>query len=114
MANAARLDRPGEAAGHVLLPHELVEPLRSVAAGDYLIGGRFSHAVLRHGGGRSDADERPSAQRDDCLWLLRLGPDQVHRSPSQGPLIGIRAALFCTPPVHQGQRLLHFAAWHPP
>jgi len=38
----------------------------------------------------SDADERPSAQRDDCLWLLRLGPDQVHRPPSQGPLIGTR------------------------
>ncbi|MEI6365700.1 MAG: hypothetical protein WCP23_01275, partial [Planctomycetota bacterium] len=30
---------------------------------------------------KPEADERPTAQRDDCLWLLRLGPDQVHRSP---------------------------------
>src|SRR5438105_7983835 len=39
----------------------------------------------------SALDERPTAQRDDCLWLLRLSPDQIHSSPSRGPLIEGRA-----------------------
>ena len=39
---------------------------------------------------RSVADEGPTAQRADCLWLLDFSPDQVHRSPSRGPLIGDR------------------------
>ena len=30
--------------------------------------------------------ERPTAQEDVCLWLLTFVPDQVRRSPSQGPL----------------------------
>ena len=36
------------------------------------------------------ADERPTAQRGDCLWLLYFYPDQVHRSPLRGPLIRCR------------------------
>src|SRR6185437_14343516 len=40
---------------------------------------------------RSAADERPAAQRADCLWLLDFSPDQVHRSPLRGPLIGSRS-----------------------
>ena len=35
-------------------------------------------------------DERPFAQEDGCLWLLTFVPDQVHRSPSRGSLIGGR------------------------
>ena len=38
------------------------------------------------------ADERPAAQKADCLWLLFFNPDQVHRAPSQGPLIGGRTS----------------------
>src|SRR5262245_39384639 len=45
--------------------------------------------------------ERPDAQRDDCLWLLTFVPDQVHRSPLRGPLMGGRRGykwtLICTP-----------------
>ena len=40
----------------------------------------------------STADERPTAQKADCLWLLFFNPDQVHRAPSQGPLIGGRTS----------------------
>ena len=36
------------------------------------------------------ADERPTAQRADCLWLLDFSPDQVHSAPLRGPLIGRR------------------------
>ena len=32
------------------------------------------------------AGERPTAQRDDRLGLLRFRPDPVHSSPLQGPL----------------------------
>jgi hypothetical protein len=43
VADAARLDGAGEAPGHVLLPHQFVEALRPVAAGDDLVGGWFRH-----------------------------------------------------------------------
>src|SRR6476646_901497 len=36
------------------------------------------------------ADERPTAQRGICLWLLYFYPDQVHRPPLRGPLIRSR------------------------
>lgn len=36
------------------------------------------------------SDERPTAHEEYCLWLLRLSPDQVYRSPLRGPLIGSR------------------------
>ena len=35
-------------------------------------------------------DERPRTPEADCLWLLRLSPDQVRRSPLWGPLAGRR------------------------
>ena len=37
MANPARLNRAGESTGHVLLPHQFVEPLRAIAAGHHLV-----------------------------------------------------------------------------
>src|SRR4029079_17038862 len=37
-------------------------------------------------------DERPTAQKGDCLWLLDFSPDQVHRPPLRGPLIRGRLA----------------------
>ena len=36
------------------------------------------------------SDERPVTPGDDCLWLLTFVPDQIHRSPLQGPLAGCR------------------------
>ena len=64
----------------------------------------------------SASDERPVAQRDDCLWLLTFVPDQVHRSPLRGSLIGDRnawlagsilthAGQFVKAPVWRGRRI---------
>ena len=49
VADPPRLDRAGESAGHVLLADQFIEPLRPVAAGDDLIGSRFSHDFFRVG-----------------------------------------------------------------
>jgi hypothetical protein len=38
-------------------------------------------------------NERPTAQKGDCLWLLDFSPDQVHRPPLRGPLIRGRPAV---------------------
>jgi len=46
VADAARLDRPGQSSGDVLLADEVGEPLRPVPAGDDLVGGRVSHGCL--------------------------------------------------------------------
>ena len=39
---------------------------------------------------RTAPGEGPAAHEDDRLWLLAFAPDQVHRSPLQGPLAGGR------------------------
>ena len=57
---------------------------------------RLGWCVTPRCGPRADvtfpaADERPTAQRADCLWLLDFSPDQVHSAPLRGPLIGRRS-----------------------
>jgi len=46
------------------------------------------HLFCGEGDGRraSAAGERPTAHEENCLWLLTFVPDQIHRSPLQGPL----------------------------
>lgn len=46
---------------------------------------------------RSTAGEGPTAHEADCLWLLDFSPDQVYRSPLQGPLAGGRPVFRAAP-----------------
>ena len=39
-------------------------------------------------------DEEPTAPGTNCLWLLRFRPDQVHRAPLRGLLIGDRRETY--------------------
>ena len=103
----------------MLLPDQLVEGLRPVAPGDDDVGSARRAATFRRVRRVADAprcrleprwqvrnlphtrlappggaDERPTAPGAYCLWLLTFAPDQVHRSPLRGPLIGRRLAAY--------------------
>ena len=102
MPDAAGGDGGGQSLGDVLLADQLLERLRTVAAGDDDVFARerldaepsvdesCAIVLLDFVTLQTAADERPTAQRGDCLWLLYFYPDQVHRSPLRGPLIRSR------------------------